>query len=138
MMQKLMTLTRLGVALGWALALAGGMGIVSHHQASAAGVSRQHTVTANFKHGSDDSSDDATDDSGDDNGGDATDDSGDDNGGDATDDSGDDNGTDATDDSTDDNGGADEVEMHHGHAEVDLDGDGSTDMIAGLLEVRGR
>src|SRR4051794_32398390 len=105
MMQKLMTLTRMGVALGWALALAGGLGIVSHHQASAAGVSRQHTVTANFKHGSDDNGGDATDDSGGDHGGDATDDSGGDNGGDATDDSGDDNGGDATDDSGGDHGG---------------------------------
>jgi len=80
MMQKLMTLTRMGVAFSWALAIAGGFGIVSHHEASAAGIGRSaSTISASFKHGEDDGS-----------GGDANDDNGGDTGGGEVDDSGND------------------------------------------------
>ena len=56
MTQRLMMLTRMGVAFSWALALAGGWGMISHSDAAAAGGARSGVhVTARFDDGADDS-----------------------------------------------------------------------------------
>src|SRR4029079_5023629 len=91
MTQRLMMLAGMGVAFSWALALAGGWGMISHSDAAAAGGARSGVhVTARFDDGEDDSADEGADHSGpadyedvsDDHGSDESEDVSDDHGGD--------------------------------------------------------